>query len=178
MDLYNGTLAKLLAEDLKDVGSIIIPDDLESYEADVINSITMHLGEDTLYVIPPVSSGSVVAHALSILQGYNFTKQDLATEELRARTIHRFAEALKFAFAQRPELGDVHFIDTRELVSRLNSVDFGEQNRAKINDSHVLPDAQAYGANSAPKDDPYGTSNLVVLAPNGDAVSVTSSINQ
>jgi len=38
MDLYNGTLAKLLAEDLKDVGSIIIPDDLESYEADVLLS--------------------------------------------------------------------------------------------------------------------------------------------
>ncbi|XP_016962910.1 glutathione hydrolase 1 proenzyme isoform X4 [Drosophila biarmipes] len=178
MDLYNGTVAKLLAEDLKDVGSIIIPDDLETYEADVVNSITMQLGEDTLYVIPPVSSGSLVAHALSILQGYNFTKQDLATEELRARTIHRFAEAMKFAFAQRSELGDVHFIDARELVSRLNSVDFGQQNRAKINDSHVLPDPQAYGANSAPQDDPYGTSNLVVLAPNGDAVSVTSSINQ
>ncbi|XP_017012911.2 scoloptoxin SSD14 isoform X5 [Drosophila takahashii] len=177
MDLYNGTLAKLLADDLKDMGSIIVPDDLESYQADVVNSITMDLAGDTLYVMPPVSSGSVVAHALSILQGFNFTQQDLSTEELRARTIHRFAEALKFAFAQRPELGDIHFIDTRELVSRLNSPDFGDQNRAKINDSHVLKDAEAYGASVASNDDPDGTSNLVVLAPNGDAVAVTSSIN-
>ncbi|XP_033169975.1 glutathione hydrolase 1 proenzyme isoform X2 [Drosophila mauritiana] len=177
MDMYNGTIAKLLAQDLQDMGSIILADDLESYEADVINSITMDLGDDTLYVMPPVSSGSVVAHILAILQGYNFTAQDLSTDELKARTIHRFAEAMKFAFAQRPELGDMHFIDARELVSRLNSPDFGDQNRAKINDSHVLPDAQAYGANFAAIDDLDGTSNLVVLAPNGDAVSVTSSIN-
>ncbi|KRK06818.1 glutathione hydrolase 1 proenzyme isoform X2 [Drosophila yakuba] len=177
MDMYNGTIAKLLVQDLQDIGSIIVADDLESYEADVINSITMDLGDDTLYVVPPVSSGSVVAHILAILQGYNFTAHDLSTDELKARTMHRFVEAMKFAFAQRPELGDMHFIDARELVSRLNSPDFGDQNRAKINDSHVLPDAQAYGANFAAIADPDGTSNLVVLAPNGDAVSVTSSIN-
>ncbi|KAH8280740.1 hypothetical protein KR054_006195 [Drosophila jambulina] len=177
MDMYNGTLAKLLADDLRDVGSIVTGDDLLYYEADVINSITMDLGEDTLYVLPPVSSGSLVAHTLSILQGYNFTTADLATEELRARTIHRFTEALKFAFAQRSELGDMHFIDARELVSRLNSPEFGDQNRAKINDSHVLPDPLAYGAQYGTNEDPDGTSHLVVLAPNGDAVSVTSSIN-
>ncbi|XP_016984414.1 glutathione hydrolase 1 proenzyme isoform X4 [Drosophila rhopaloa] len=177
LDMYNGTVAKMLAEDLQDVGSIISSDDLEFYEADVIDSITMSLGEDTLYVVPPVSSGSLVAHALSILQGYEFSKKDLETEELRARTIHRFAEALKFAFAKRSELGDMHFIDARELVSQLNSLEFGSENRAKINDSHVLADAQAYGAHFGSNDDPDGTSHLVVLAPNGDAVSVTSSIN-
>ncbi|XP_017056183.1 scoloptoxin SSD14 isoform X5 [Drosophila ficusphila] len=177
MDFYNGTVAKLLAEDLSDMGSIITLADLEYYEVDVVNSITMDLGGDTLYVIPPVSSGSVVAHILSILQGYNFTAKDLSTEELRARTIHRFAEAMKFGFAQRPELGDIHYVDTRELVSRLNSPDFGEQNRAKINDSYVLPDPQAYGAQLSGNEDIDGTSHLVVLAPNGDAVSVTSSIN-
>ncbi|EDV46429.1 glutathione hydrolase 1 proenzyme isoform X2 [Drosophila erecta] len=177
MDMYNGTIAKLLMEDLQDIGSIIVADDLESYEADVMSSITMDLGDDTLYVVPPVSSGSVVAHILAILQGYNFTALDLSTEELKARTIHRFAEAMKFAFAQRPELGDMHFIDARELVSQLNSLDFGDQKRAMINDSHVLPDAQAYGANFAAIEDLDGTSNLVVLAPNGDAVAVTSSIN-
>ncbi|XP_017064457.1 glutathione hydrolase 1 proenzyme isoform X3 [Drosophila eugracilis] len=177
LDLYNGTLAKMLVDDLKDIGSVIVADDLEAYQADVMNSITMDLGDDTLYVVPPVSSGSLVAHTLAILQGYNFTEQDLATEESRALTIHRFVEAMKFAFAQRPELGDMHFIDAREIVSQLNSPDFGDQNRAKINDSHVLPDAYAYGATSATNEDLDGTSNLVVLAPNGDAVSVTSSIN-
>ncbi|XP_017133461.1 glutathione hydrolase 1 proenzyme isoform X2 [Drosophila elegans] len=177
MDLYNGTAAKLLAKDLEDMGSIISSDDLEFYEADVIDSITMDLGEDTLYVAPPVSSGSLVAHVLSILQGYNFSNQDLATEELRARTIHRFAEAMKFAFAKRSELGDMHFVDARELVSKLNSREFGEENRAKINDSHVLPNHQSYGAEFGSIEDPDGTSHLCVLAPNGDAVSVTSSIN-
>ncbi|KAH8275847.1 hypothetical protein KR018_005572 [Drosophila ironensis] len=177
LDFYNGTLAHLLAADLADVGTKITFNDLQTYQSDVVNSVTMELGEDTLYVVPPVSSGSLVAHVLSILHGYNFTRDDLATEELRAKTIHRFAEALKFAFAQRSELGDMHFIDAREVVSRLTSLDFGNQNRARINDSHVLPDPSAYGAQSSTNEDPDGTSHLVVLAPNGDAVSVTSSIN-
>ncbi|XP_033238764.1 glutathione hydrolase 1 proenzyme isoform X2 [Drosophila pseudoobscura] len=177
LDFYNGTLAKLLVEDLTELGSIVTGDDLQYYSADVVHSITMELGEDTLYVVPPVSSGSVVAHALSILQGYNFTKDDLATEDLRARTFHRFAEAVKFGFAHRSELGDLHFIDVRELVSKLNSPEFGAQNRAKINDSHVLEGPSAYGAQYGTNGDPDGTSHLVVLAPNGDAVSVTSSVN-
>ncbi|XP_017094748.2 glutathione hydrolase 1 proenzyme isoform X2 [Drosophila bipectinata] len=177
LDFYNGTLAELLSEDLKDIGSIITTNDLLTYQSDVVNSITMDLGEDTLYVIPPVSSGSIVAHALSILQGYNLTKEDLATEELRARTIHRITEAVKFAFARRSQLGDAHYIDAREVVSQLTNPEFGNQNRAKINDSHVLPDPMSYGAQFADTEDPDGTSHLVVLAPNGDAVSVTSSIN-
>ncbi|SPP78133.1 glutathione hydrolase 1 proenzyme isoform X2 [Drosophila guanche] len=177
LDMYNGTLAKLLVEDLSELGSIITGDDLQYYSADVVHSITMELGEDTLYVVPPVSSGSVVAHALSILQGYNLTSEDLASEDLRARTLHRFAEAIKFGFAHRSELGDLHFIDVRELVSKLNSPEFGAQNRAKINDSHVLEGPAAYGAQFGANGDPDGTANLVVLAPNGDAVSVTSSVN-
>ncbi|XP_032308326.1 glutathione hydrolase 1 proenzyme isoform X2 [Drosophila ananassae] len=177
LDFYNGTLAELLSQDLQDIGSIITRNDLLTYQPDVINSITMDLGEDTLYVIPPVSSGSVVAHALSILQGYNLTKDDLATEELKARTIHRITEAVKFAFARRSQLGDMHYIDAREVVSQLTNPEFGNQNRAKINDSHVLPDPMSYGAQFATNEDPEGTSHLVVLAPNGDAVSVTSSIN-
>ncbi|XP_017963920.1 scoloptoxin SSD14 [Drosophila navojoa] len=177
MDFYNGTVAKMLAEDLKELGSIITQDDLDTYTADLRLSVTMPLGNDTLYAVPPVSSGSVVAHILGILEGFNFTRADLADDEAYALTIHRITEALKFGFAHRPELGDPRFNDIRELVSQLTNPQYAAQQRAKINDNQVLGSPQDYGALLSSEEDPYGTSSFAVLAPNGDAVSVTSSIN-
>ncbi|EDW65550.2 scoloptoxin SSD14 isoform X3 [Drosophila virilis] len=177
MDFYNGTVAKMLADDLKELGSIITQDDLDAYTAEMRHSVTMPLGDDTLYAVPPVSSGSVVSHILSILEGYNFTRADLANEESYALTIHRITEALKFGFARRPELGDPRFNEVRELVSQLNNPEYAVQQRAKINDSHVLAGPHEYGAQFSSEEDPYGTSALAVIAPNGDAVAVTSSIN-
>ncbi|XP_046801370.1 LOW QUALITY PROTEIN: glutathione hydrolase 1 proenzyme [Lucilia cuprina] len=175
-DFYNGTLARLVAEDLKDLGSLVTYDDLESYRADLVSSVTMQLGNDILYAVPPISSGTIVANVLSILEGFNFTKADLQDNEHRATTIHRIVEALKFGYAKRWELGDMRFNDVRELVSRLTNPETGIQLRKLINDTTVLKSVHDYGAQFSDEDD-IGTSPLVVMAPNGDAVSVTSTIN-
>ncbi|XP_037936273.1 scoloptoxin SSD14 isoform X2 [Teleopsis dalmanni] len=176
LDFYNGTLAKLVAEDLKDLGSPITLYDLETYVADLVSSITMQLGNDTLYSVPPISSGSVVANVLSILENFNFTKADLADVKDEALTIHRIVEALKFGFAKRWELGDLRFNDVRELVSKLTTPEYNTALSAQINDSSVLNSIYEYGAQYLGVDD-VGTSQAVILAPNGDAVSITSSVN-
>lgn len=177
MDFYNGTISELLAEDLKELNSSITHGDLEAYSAELRLSITMPLANGTLYVVPPVSSGSVVAHVLSILDGFNLTRSDLRDDESYALTVHRIVEAIKFGFAQRTELGDPRFVDVRELISQLNNPDFAADKRMKINDTHVLSGPQEYGAQLSYEADDHGTSHIAVLAPNGDAVSVTSSIN-
>lgn len=115
LDFYNGTLAKLVAEDLKDLGSLVTHDDLESYRADLVSSVTMQLGNDILYAVPPISSGTIVANVLSILEGFNFTEANLLDIEDRAIVVHRIIEALKFGFAKRWELGDMRFNDVREV---------------------------------------------------------------
>ncbi|XP_055845780.1 glutathione hydrolase 1 proenzyme-like isoform X2 [Episyrphus balteatus] len=177
LDFYNGSIAKDIAADLKDLGSIVTADDLEAYSADFVSSISMPLGRDTLYAVPPVGSGSVVAHILSILNGYNLTKDSFSNETTKALFLHRMAEAFKFGFAKRWELSDMRFNDElRDLVSQLTSTDFGEELRKKINDSATSDNNEFYGARFSSKDD-FGTSHISVLAPNGDAVSVTSSVN-
>lgn len=115
LDFYTGTLARLVAEDLKELGSMITSDDLESYAADLVSSITMPLGDDILYALPPISSATIVANILSVLEGYNLTRADVGTPEREATTIHRFVEAMKFGFAKRWELGDLRFNDVREV---------------------------------------------------------------
>ena len=46
----------------------------------------------------------------------------------------------------------------------------------RINDSYTVNDATFYKGNSFVPDD-HGTAQTAVIAPNGDAVSVTSTIN-
>ncbi|XP_013106047.2 glutathione hydrolase 1 proenzyme isoform X1 [Stomoxys calcitrans] len=175
-DFYNGTLAKLVAEDLRELGSMVDYGDLETYRADLVSSVTMQLGDDILYAVPPISSGTIVSNILSILEGYNFTSMDVKDNKHEALTIHRIVEAMKFGFAKRWELGDARFNDVRELVSRLTNPETGIELRNKINDSSILASVSEYGAQYTGEDD-VGTSALVVMAPNGDAVSVTSSVN-
>lgn len=64
-----------------------------------------------------------------------------------------------------------------QLVSRLTSPETGDQMRAKINRTYVLKNIYEYGAQHSGEDD-IGTSHVSILAPNGDAVSATSSINE
>lgn len=58
----------------------------------------------------------------------------------------------------------------------LTSDHFAEQIRASIQDDQTYADYTRYGAKFDLKPD-HGTANINVLAPNGDAIAVTSSIN-
>lgn len=52
---------------------------------------------------------------------------------------------------------------------------FGDEIRAKINDNKTYTDPTYYGGDFVSID--KGTSHMSILASNGDAISVTSSIN-
>ena len=58
----------------------------------------------------------------------------------------------------------------------MTSEDLGLETWGKIDDTFTVNDPEYYGADFATRED-HGTAHLSVLAPNGDAVSVTSTIN-
>lgn len=105
----------MLIKDLEEINSLVTADDLESYRADIVSSISMPLGNDILYALPPISSGTIVSNILSTLEGFNFTADDLKDLAHEANLIHLMVEAMKFSFAKRWELGDVRFNDVREV---------------------------------------------------------------
>lgn len=63
-----------------------------------------------------------------------------------------------------------------QLVRKMLSPEFAEQIRAKIDDTATSTDPKHYGGEYQVIAD-KGTSHLSILGPNGDALSVTSSIN-
>ena len=64
-----------------------------------------------------------------------------------------------------------------QIVSNLTSDDYAFETYLKINDSYTINNASYYGADWYTPED-HGTTHLSIMAPNGDAVSVTSTINR
>lgn len=63
-----------------------------------------------------------------------------------------------------------------QLITNLTSPDYAAAIRSMIQDDRTYDDPKHYGANTSLLED-HGTAHISILAPNGDAVSVTSTIN-
>ncbi|XP_013145262.1 PREDICTED: gamma-glutamyltranspeptidase 1-like isoform X1 [Papilio polytes] len=176
-ELYNGSLAVEFLDDLQRAGSIVTADDLRNYQAKITESLAVPLSNgDVLHVPPPPSSGVILVNILNILSGYNFTHNSINTTEDKILTYHRIIEAFKYAYATRTKLGDVDFLDLRDLIQNVTSPSYGAEIRSRINDSSTSNDTAVYGAAEYNQPD-AGTAHISIIANNGDAVSVTSSIN-
>ncbi|CAH1233928.1 GGT1 [Branchiostoma lanceolatum] len=177
--LYVGEIAKNLVDDIKEAGGIITEQDLRDYQAYVTSPLSISLDgpEGTLTVLspPPPASGAVLSLILNIMNGYGLDASSVDGDDNQVLTYHRIVEAFKFAYAKRTELGDPNFVDVEELVTNMTSRAYADSLRLKINDS-TTHTYMYYGPSYASPPD-GGTSHLSVLAPNGDAVAVTSTVN-
>ncbi|XP_021706727.1 gamma-glutamyltranspeptidase 1 isoform X1 [Aedes aegypti] len=174
--LYEGELLDQFAEDLKDMGSIITKEDLEKYEVRWSNSIPIDINGDIMYVVPPPASGILLSFIMNILKNYNFEPNDLSTVNSTILTYHRIIEAFKHAYGRRSQIGDPKFVDIEDLVQKMTSPDYGEKIRKTIDDSSTKLHPHDYGGHFFIKES-HGTAHLSLIGSNGDAVSVTSSIN-
>ncbi|KAL3872307.1 hypothetical protein ACJMK2_040240 [Sinanodonta woodiana] len=179
---YNGSLSVNITQDIQDAGGIITEDDLRGYTAIQKDPliITLH-DQSKVFSPPPPSSGAVYQLILNILDGYNYTDTSIKTDQDATVFWHRVVEAFKHAYSQRTHLGDDDVENEnfkshiKELVRNMTSLEYGKSNRAKINDNRTFG-TDYYEPQFDVKTD-HGTSHVSVLGPNGDAVSITSTIN-
>ncbi|XP_019631209.1 PREDICTED: gamma-glutamyltranspeptidase 1-like [Branchiostoma belcheri] len=176
-----GALAAAIDEKTVDIkrpwsGGIITEQDLRDYRVEVTSPLNISLaGGLTVLSPPPPASGPVLSLILNILDGYRFSPSSVDSVDNQVLTYHRIIEAFKFAYAKRSELGDPNFVDIAELIRNMTSDDYAESLRLRITDS-TTHDYRYYGPSFVLPED-GGTSHVSVLAPNGDAVSVTSTVN-
>eukprot|EP00794_Sanderia_malayensis_P014205 gene14205-15687_t len=178
-DFYVGSIAREIVEDMKDIGGIMNAEDLERCKVRHRDVIKYRLGNYTLHTMTSPFGGPIVLHVLNILKGYNFTAEDLADDEKALITYQRIAEALKFAYAERTKEGDPDYIESdiiKMLHYNVTSEEIGEDLRRKISDFETY-NVSHYGPELAqPMEE--GTTHVSLIAPNGDAVSVTHTINE
>lgn len=175
-DMYTGELAEDLLKDLQDMGSIISREDLAEYKVKWSESFPIQLNDDIMFITPPPSSGLLLGFLMKILKGYQFGPHSLSTDNATVQTYHRIIEAYKWTYGKRTQIGDPDFNDLSKLVADLTSDEYAESVRQKIRDNSTMLRYEDYGGKFYNGND-NGTGHISLIAPNGDAVSLTSSVN-
>uniref|UniRef100_A0AAY4C2Z1 Gamma-glutamyltransferase 5a n=1 Tax=Denticeps clupeoides TaxID=299321 RepID=A0AAY4C2Z1_9TELE len=156
---YTGEIARSLISDIKDAGGILSLEDLNSFEVSVTSAWKVPLGDFDIFI-------------LNTMRGYNLSSESLRGKQ-KTLTFHRYVETCKFANGLKKFLRDPRFGSEREPL-KMTQEGFAMKMRALISSS------QTYGPqhyNVTPYLDSWGTTHLSVLAEDGSAVSVTSTIN-
>ncbi|KAH8276535.1 hypothetical protein KR044_004726, partial [Drosophila immigrans] len=169
---YNGSMLAKLYADLRDIDSSISREDLMHAQAQLTESLVVSLDELDVHLVPPPGSGHIVGFIMNILREY---RRDFeASGKLGALEMHRIVEAMKFGFVQRWQLDDTA---DEQLLANLTNPDLAARIAQLIDDAQTFNSSTHYGASGAVEArQEHGTAHISVLH-NGDAVSVTSSIN-
>lgn len=176
-DFYEGKMAEMMVGEFQKNGGIIQLQDFKNYRSiihDSKNVIYTKLKNGRGVCGPPPPSGSAVAQAiLNIMDGFEYNMKSFSDI---AELYHHFLESSKFSYAARSWLGDPAFVgNATEIAKNITSKEWADWVRSKITDG-VHPDAYYGGSFEAPPQD-HGTTHVSIIDAQGNAVSVTSTIN-
>ena len=186
-DFYRGDLARELAAAMQKGGGLITAEDLANYEVKEREAVRgTYRGYEIISAPPPSSGGITMIETLNILEGYN-----LASRSGRpASSIHLTTEAYRRAFFDRAEfLGDPDF--SKIPVAQLIDKRYGAAWRQSIDPAHastskdlrrpdIFSQLEQYAA-AHPQGgviaEPDHTTHFSVVDPEGNAVAVTTTLN-
>lgn len=104
---YNGSLTKLMVQEINENGGNVQLEDFNNYKAIVKQPIVVDLDENFKLVTPPLpSSGILVSLILRIMKGFNVTSETFKKKETEYIYYHRLIESFKHSFYHRSLLGD------------------------------------------------------------------------
>ncbi|CAH1112677.1 unnamed protein product [Psylliodes chrysocephalus] len=170
--LHNGSLTKGFVEDIRDKGGFITEKDMNNYKPIWKRPVQTMIDQNYTVISSPLpASGIILNYILNILSNFIDFNQPYSIE-----TNQRIIESFKFGYAKRTEFADPDFFDFTELVNNMSSPAYAAATRKLIKDNQTFQDPLYYGATTNFQED-HGTSHISVLSPQGDAVSVTGTIN-
>ncbi|XP_002667883.4 glutathione hydrolase 5 proenzyme [Danio rerio] len=168
---YSGKIAKDLIQDIQARNGALSLDDLKNFKVRVSDPWTVDLGEYKMHFPPPPAGGAILSFILKLMHEFGLSPASIQGDQ-KNLTLHRYIEAVKFANGQRRFLKDPEF-NSGDMKS-VTDEKFIKQIRALITDSGTHEDSYY---NITPAVDRFGTTHVSVLAADGSAVSVTSTIN-
>ena len=184
-DFYHGAMARELAAAIHKGGGLITTADLAAYEVKEREPIRgSYRGYDIISAPPPSSGGVALVEILNILEGFDLAKFGNRS----ADAIHLEAEAFRRAFYDRADfMGDPDFarvpvaqlIDKKYAAAWRDSIDF---NHASISRDLKRPSIfneleRVAQSRPIPIREPENTTHYSVVDAEGNAVSVTTTLN-
>ncbi|CAH1405357.1 unnamed protein product [Nezara viridula] len=169
--LYKGSLTAGFVKDIQDNGGIITEEDMNSYQVRWEEPVHLKLSSGlNFYSAGPPASGQILGFILRVLD--NTFKPDMSL----LTKVSIITETFKYAYAMRSQFGDPYFTNISQILQKINDQVFIDKVKQEILSDKTNNDPVHYGAHYYGNDD-NGTANIVVIAPNGDAISATSTIN-
>ena len=186
-DFYHGDLAREIATAVKKGGGLITAEDLANYEVKERQPVQgTYRGYDVISAPPPSSGGTALVEILNILEGFDLAKAGNRSAE----SIHLTTEAFRRAFFDRAEfLGDPDFaqIPVAQLIDKRYAAAWRETivaNRSSASRELKRPsmfnELERYAASHPlpkPFREPRNTTHYSVVDPAGNAVAVTTTLN-
>jgi len=168
---YQGHTADLFVAEMERGGGILTHEDLLGMEAVWRDPIQVDYRWHTLISMPPTSSGGATLAAMAkILEGFDLGSVGYHSTE----HVHLLAEAWKRAYADRNTyLADPDFVEIP--LDRLISDEYGVERGASIQADRATPSLEV-GPGLGPADSGE-TTHLSVVDADGNAVSITTTIN-
>ena len=186
-DFYHGEIARQLAAAIHKGGGLITAADLAAYEVKEREPVRgSYRGYDIISAPPPSSGGVALIEILNILEGYDLSKLGNRSAE----SIHLTTEAFRRAFFDRAEfMGDPDF--AKIPVAQLIDEKYGAAWRDSINPDHASPskelkrpaifnESERYATkrrHALVGQEPQNTTHYSVVDPAGNAVAVTTTLN-
>lgn len=168
--LYDGCLTDDFVQDIRDNGGIITREDLRNYKASWEKPVEHFIGNYAIYSAGIPGSGQLLMYVLDVMAS--------KLCNVDASFWHRFVETWKFAFGIRAGYSGGEMSGADKPDSKVDPA-LVEQILTKIEDTCTSNDPKDYLLDNpeVPIAEDHGTSHICIYAPNGDAVSVTSTIN-
>ncbi|PGH02759.1 gamma-glutamyltransferase [Blastomyces parvus] len=170
---YSGPIAEATIRALQAQNGTMTLDDLKNYTVAIRDTSQVNYRGYKVTSASAPSSGAVTMSILNILNEYD---DFFAPGNLNLST-HRLAEAMRFAYGQRTELGDPSFVEgLSEYEDHMLNASTAAMIRAKISDDHTQ-NISAYDPEGLESLDTPGTSHLVSTDRTGLAISLTTTVN-
>ncbi len=181
-DFYHGQIARTLAADMKAHSGLMTQADLAGYQVKERTPVRgTYRGYEIVSAPPPSAGGIVLLEALNILQPYDLAQLGDRT----APAVQRITEAMRRAYMDRTDyLGDPDFAAIPQAA--LLSQRYANAWQGSIDLDHATPSAELKRpagflppppAASIAEAKSTDTTHYSVMDANGNAVSVTTTLN-
>eukprot|EP01039_Chlorochromonas_danica_P003280 gene3280-3597_t len=174
------TMAASLASELEALGGIMTAEDIENYQPTISKVIETEVAGYRFVSVGGSSSGGLaVAGILKFMASL-----PVPLPSLGSTYYHYLAEAMKHVFSIRLSLGDPDYVNTTNAQQALLSDEFmGSLANLSFSRKKALP-LDLYGGKLNPQYqqsvsviEDHGTSHVAVVDDEGNAVSLTSTVN-
>ncbi len=171
-EFYQGSIARIIAEDMSAHGGLVNFDDLRTYRPVLRKPLEGTYRSYRIISMPsPSSGGTVLLEMLNVLEGYPLSRYGAGS----SRSLHLMAETMKRAFADRAEfLGDGDFV--KRPTAGLISKRYAAQLRSTI-DPYIAADASSIGHGNPAGYESEQTTHFSIVDKDGNAVANTYTLN-